>query len=514
MSSPMCLTLLSLPTEVLESILPHLNQHDLTKCVRVSRTWNKVLVPYLWRTLAIHSRHHLKRFVTNEAQRALRRNAAFVRELHLVHKVLYDQFLPTRETLISDPGVIHLDVYMISTFTNLCALELHPLRLSHSNPEFDLEILALVRQNPRLRCLKIDVKMNPKALINLVSRYIPHLEDFDLAASWRGDVKALLECLPECIRIVRLRDVFHVTTDNAQGKTSDTLGVSTTLTRHHHALESFHIGGNLAGKQEEVLVQFLESCSPKLKSFGGMGACFFGNAKITKTLSDLGISDWTSINLYAPQVGPLTAAAIVANCEQLEVLDIMDDGSCGLLGSHLQAVLSKAARLRSIQAHWLLGSNKITAMNILSSEWATTSLEHMDLKIDVSRADEALPDNDPAVQASHSVQRHVLRRLGQQTKFKELKVGGMAYSSATGQFGHQRDCLEMTLESGLDELVDLKDLEVLDFHHMDHRAGVPELEWMVANFPRLRMVVGMLDTLSPPSDDVQEWLRTHRPTWR
>ncbi|KAG0008775.1 hypothetical protein BGZ82_004440, partial [Podila clonocystis] len=345
--------------------------------------------------------------------------------------------------------------------------------------------------------------------------HIPHLEDFNLTVYWRSDVKALLECLPECIRTVRLRNVFHVAADNSQGKTSDTTGVSTTSARHHHDLESLHIGGSLEGKHEEVLVQFLESCSPKLKSVGGMEACFFGNARIARALSDLGIvwkelnrtslphnvsdadlaklisckSDWTSIDLRTCQVGPLTAAAIVANCEQLELLDIMDDGACGLLGSHLQAVLSKATRLRSIQAHWLLGSDKITATDILSSQWVTNSLEHMDFKIDVPRADEALPDNDAAVQASRSVQRQVLRRLGQQTKLRELKIGGMASTSATGQFGHQRDCLEMTLESGLDELAELKDLEVLDAHHMDHRAEVSELEWMVANLPRLQMVI-------------------------
>ncbi|KAG0342577.1 hypothetical protein BG005_002653 [Podila minutissima] len=540
MSSLTPVTLPSLPTEVLEIILPHLSQPDLTKCVRVSRAWNKALVPYLWRTLAIHSRHHLKRFITNEAQQALRRNATFVRELHLVHKVLYDKSLPSRKTLISDPGVMLLEVYTISPFTNLRALELEPVRLARPNPEFDLEIFALVRQNPHLRRLLVNVKMDPKTLINLVTKHIPHLEDLDLAVSWRGDVKALLDCLPECIRTVCLRNVVHDAPGNAQGKTSDASDATTTLARHHHALESLHVAGNLAGKQEEVLVPFLESCSPKLKSVGGTGSYFFGNARIAKILSNLGIvckelsqyslpdnvsdadlaeliaanSEWTSIELYTRQVGPLAAAAIVECCEHLEALDIMHSGARGLSGSHLQAVLRKATKLRSLQAHWILNADKITAMNILSSQWATTSLEHMDLKIEVPRADEALPDASTAIQASRSVQRQVLRRLGQQKKLRKLVIGGMATTLATGEFSHQRDCLEMTLESGIDELADLKNLEVLDIHHMDHRAGVPELEWMVANLPRLQMLIGMLDTLMPPSDEVREWLSTHRPSWR
>ncbi|KAF9353541.1 hypothetical protein BGX26_008688 [Mortierella sp. AD094] len=539
MSSPTAPpTLVTLPTEVLESILPLLSQHDLTQCVRVSREWNIALVPYLWRTLAIRSRSQLRSFVTNETQRALFKNAAFVRELHIVYNKLYNQFLPSRETLSSDPGVVRLDVYAIGLFNNLRSLELHPLK--HPRNELDQDILALIRQNPALSRLKIDVEMDPKALMSLITEHMPNLQDLDLSVSWRGDVKVLLENLPECIRTVRLRDVFYVAPGNAGKAFRVESGASSTTIERHHTLESLYIGGNLAGQEEDVLVPFLESCSRNLKSFGGMGsACFFRNARIARALSNLGIvwkelnrrslspnesdaniakfislsSNWTSIDLYTRLVGPLTAAAIVDNCERLEALDIMDSGARGLSGSHLQAVLSKATRLRSLQAHWVLDADKITALDILSSEWVTTSLEHMDLKIDVPRADEALSDS-AAIQSSRSIQRQVLRRLGQQKNFRKLVIGGMATTPATGRFGHQRNCLEMTLESGLDELVDLKDLELLDIHHMDHRVGVPELEWMTENLPKLRQLIGMLDTLRPPLPGVREWLRTHQPAWR
>ncbi|KAG0376906.1 hypothetical protein BGX24_007017 [Mortierella sp. AD032] len=46
--------------------------------------------------------------------------------------------------------------------------------------------------------------------------------------------------------------------------------------------------------------------------------------------------------------------------------------------------------------------------------------------------------------------------------------------------------LKMTLESGMDELEGLKELVYIDIHNMDHRVGVPELEWMVANLPMLK----------------------------
>lgn len=540
MTSSTPLTLPDLPTEVLESILPHLSQPDLAPCVRVSRAWHKTLVPYLWRTLAIRSNAQRMKFDTDEAQKALRRHACHVRDLHIVLKEHYNEFLPSQQILISDPGVIHNKVFTTSPFSNLDSLELCHFNIWEVKVKRSQRILALVRQNPRLRRLKIDIDMDPSTLINIVTKYLPTLQDLDLSSYWRGDVKALLKNLPEGIRNVRLRNVFHEAPSEAQNKTSAESDVSATMARHHHALESLHIDGNLAGQVENILLPFLASCSRNLKSVRGTGLCIFVNAKITSALSDLGIvweilshhslpenisdadlakvisssSRWTSIDLHESLVGPLAAAAIVDNCGRLEVLDIMNHCGRGLSGSHLQAILSKATPLRSLQAHWLLHENKITASDILSSQWATTSLEHMDLKIDVPRADEALPDNSAVIQAHRNVQRQVLRRLGQQTKLRKLVIGGMATTPATGHFGHQRNCLEMTLESGLDELVDLKDLEELDIHHMDHRAGVPELEWMVANLPRLQLLIGMTDTLIPPSDEVREWIVTHRPMWR
>ncbi|KAF9371394.1 hypothetical protein CPC16_003090 [Podila verticillata] len=540
MTSSTPLTLPDLPTEVLESILPYLFQRDLAPCVRVSRAWHKTLVPYLWRTLAICSNAQRRKFDTEETQKALRRYAPLVRDLHIALKQHYDEFLPAQQILISDPGIIHIEVFAASPFSNLDSLEMCPLNHRDVKAKQSQRVLALVRQNPRIRRLKIDSRLDPSILMSIVTKYLPTLQDLDFSSPWRGDAKALLKNLPEGIRTVRLGSVVHEAQSKAQKKTSAESGVSSMMACHHHALESLHIDGNLYGHEENVLLPFLASCSRNLKSVSGTGLCIFVNAKITSALSDLGIlseklsqsslpritsdadlakiissgSRWTSIDLLTDQVGPLAAAAILDNCEQLEALDIMNSGSRGLTGSHLQAILSKATALRSLQAHWLLGANKITASDILSSQWATTSLEHMDLKIDVPRADEALPDNSAAIQASRHVQRQVLQRLGQQTKLRKLVIGGMATTPATGRFGHQRNCLEMTLESGLDELVDLKDLRELDIHHMDHRAGVPELEWMVANLPRLQMLMGMLDTLIPPSIEVREWLQTHRPTWR
>ncbi|KAG0302419.1 hypothetical protein BGZ98_007508 [Dissophora globulifera] len=526
MSSSTPFTLPSLPTEILESILLHLSQSDLTRCVRVSRVWHQILVTYLWRTLAIRTKAQHKKFNTNEAHRAL-------------HKRHYDRFLPAKQYAVSDFDDTPIVVFAASPFTYLDSLELSHLNFLNVDVEGSQKILALVQQNPRLRRLRIDIGMDPRTVLGIVAKCLPALQDLNLGLQWRGDVKDLLENLPEGIRTVRLGNVFHEAPGGSQYKTSVESGVSATTVRLHHALEFFYIDGDLAGHEETILLPFLASCSRNLKSVRSTRLRLFANAKIASILFDLGIvsrilskhslprsisdvdlakvissgSRWTNIELSTNQVGSLVAAAIVNSCERLETLDIMSHGARGLSGAHLQAILSKATPLRSLQAHWLLDANKITASDILSSQWATVCLEHMDLKIDVPRANEALPDNKAAIQDSRNVQRQVLQRLGQQTNLRKLVIGGKVTSPMTGDYIHQRNCLEMTLESGLDELVYLKELEELDIHHMDHRAGVPELEWMVANLPRLQILRGMLDCLKPPSNEVREWLITHQAKW-
>jgi len=63
---------------------------------------------------------------------------------------------------------------------------------------------------------------------------------------------------------------------------------------------------------------------------------------------------------------------------------------------------------------------------------------------------------------------------------------------------YQEHCLEMSLISGLETLERLKDLQELDVSLMDHRIGVPELEWMQKHRPSLRQLNGMFATCLNP----------------
>jgi hypothetical protein len=79
-------------------------------------------------------------------------------------------------------------------------------------------------------------------------------------------------------------------------------------------------------------------------------------------------------------------------------------------------------------------------------------------------------------------------------------------------------CLEFSLESGLELLEEMKKLRVLDVTSTAHRIGVPELEWMRVHWPRLKEVRGLASERrwAGEGEDgmavhaaVEEWMAVH-----
>ncbi|KAF9090419.1 hypothetical protein BGX23_005980 [Mortierella sp. AD031] len=110
----------------------------------------------------------------------------------------------------------------------------------------------------------------------------------------------------------------------------------------------------------------------------------------------------------------------------------------------------------------------------------------------------------------HEQQRRVLHQLSRFTNLKVLDLGRekaeavlpleddgddeqfpVCQAGYTIAYGRRTDTLELTLESGLDELASLKDLEVFGFEGIDHRIGKKELEWMAVNWPKLKEIRGL-----------------------
>lgn len=72
----------------------------------------------------------------------------------------------------------------------------------------------------------------------------------------------------------------------------------------------------------------------------------------------------------------------------------------------------------------------------------------------------------------------------------------------------------MTLESGLDELVGLKDLEILEVSLTKHYIDDPELEWIVKHWPKLQAAIGMFRNCRGPVPGVREWIDMNHGEWK
>lgn len=109
-------------------------------------------------------------------------------------------------------------------------------------------------------------------------------------------------------------------------------------------------------------------------------------------------------------------------------------------------------------------------------------------------------------------QKRAYDRLAGLKQLKSLQLGprpprGMGYYPDDLR---REDSLELTLESGMDRLSELKRLEVFAFEGTSHGVGKAELEWMAENWPRLRGLRG-LNGWSRESKELKEYMNQRRP---
>ncbi|KAF9132541.1 hypothetical protein BGX30_012621 [Mortierella sp. GBA39] len=136
---------------------------------------------------------------------------------------------------------------------------------------------------------------------------------------------------------------------------------------------------------------------------------------------------------------------------------------------------------------------------------------------------------------SRDIQQQVLDRLASLNRLQTIDLG-FEYRNLDFFFGYglsgqeeaaQRDydygspfadTLELSLDSGLDRLGVLADLEVFGFESLDHRIGRGELAWMGTNWPRLKVMRGIHEVRDPlfgkRSVDSYEELRIYMRTLR
>jgi hypothetical protein len=159
----------------------------------------------------------------------------------------------------------------------------------------------------------------------------------------------------------------------------------------------------------------------------------------------------------------------------------------------------------------------------LESEWVCSNLEVFGCRIggiprpDITREIHGQPAEyrvmEGTLQESVKLQRQVYARLARFTKLRELTLGFPLDASEARtdesyrEFYQQYGCLAMTLDSGLDLLKGLKDLQVVGLVGMEiYIEGEKEKTWFEENWPHATIRVEYDSTCQDSDDnDSDDW---------
>ncbi|KAG0028646.1 hypothetical protein BGZ81_004544 [Podila clonocystis] len=539
-------TLFTLPAEIFHMIFSYFVRNNFVKCATLNKAFHALVTPHLWGNLQFRTSDQVQRFLTDASQQAFARNAGLVRYL-VTNEELYHLFLPVKamsskssssSACLKNQSPLAADgIYHVAVCTNLQHICLAgsgeyfqyvPVR----NPigiEKENAISALFLQNLSLTSVLIHSNVRPKALLRMVSAELPNLRTFEVRnriSAWTA--QALLLNLPECIESVDL----CIEEDNVSNGPDMLEVVPLTQPKKHPALKYLLLDIDSTSREEIVLLPFLDSCSMRLEQFGYFTPRCFNNDKIRSALGRLGVemdvldsealhgnwsstdgeiaaalmlsSKWQEIYLEGfGYAGSLTLAAILDHGEHLRTVEL---SGCGDFSSKdLCSILRRCKFLERFVTIDEREPDPITdpgfsGADLIAFDWASRSLKTWSCRIEVP--------------SSHEIQRQIYQKLALQTKLKCLRLGCIPMDSDWGdETEQQEECLEMTLASGLDELSVLKEIEELDVSHMHQSMGVPELEWMAANWPKLKTVTGLYKTCLNPVPGALEWVLEHHDEW-
>ncbi|KAG0348139.1 hypothetical protein BG004_005965 [Podila humilis] len=544
MNSSGLLSSFSLPTEIYLAILQHCDQRTLTKCARVSKSFNHLAIPYLWRNFHITNSFRFQRFNNAHGHLALAKNAHHIEDLHLLYTEIWLLFAKTPDiTSDGEPS----DIF--SRCTNLRRLSIqyggawNPQYLrSLSGPQLIHEAIlgALVRNNPGIEELRLFDFVRPQILWPLINRSLPRLRNFttsSMCSYGQATTMAILQYLPETIERIETRVQHPHYDERPADMTLLWERMSGQTPKAHPQLAYLHIDGKMYSADESaLLLPFLAGCTKPLKSFRMFSLEWAGNVQVRNELSRLGVtlkdftlaghrggtlqndvdiaerlchSDrWETINMdFCKGIGPLSLSRLMDSCKNIRRLSLA--GCSTLSSADFVVLLGHMPHLEAFEALGYERGDEVKTLNpvlyasdmVGSLVWGSRSLKIFRCKITVDRRDVEM-------------QQRTYQKLAELPLLQVLTLGQTYSWSEKRQdprFHHH--CLPMTLESGLDELKALKNLKKLSVFYMAHNVGVPEMEWMDINWPALEVVEGLLSAVRDHLPGVLQWMKTRRPRW-
>lgn len=239
---------------------------------------------------------------------------------------------------------------------------------------------------------------------------------------------------------------------------------------------------------------------------------------------------WQGINIgdfgWKTYITEADRKAIVHTASQRGFQKLIIHDEEWLSDEDLLAILRTCPTLRALRCGYER-YHTIAALELTQKPWSCKWLKVLHLVISgiprpdikTDARDRPIPTGTPfhsgTMEESRVIQRKVYAQLGALVCLEELSLGynipsdtitvteantdgSDDCSNNTGSVAIkynrflQLNCLELTLESGLDLLSELKSLESLSVFGMDHRIGKKELLWMQRHWHSIRMVCGLL----------------------
>ncbi|KAF9930330.1 hypothetical protein FBU30_000603 [Linnemannia zychae] len=291
-------------------------------------------------------------------------------------------------------------------------------------------------------------------------------------------------------------------------------------------------------------IRFKELHVPKTQEDNSVIAEMINEIHDPLILMDTVQQCWHTISIkeIVKEHSDLILDAILKSCQGLVRLHVPQGE--WISSRKIQSILCCAKDLRIFHA---VRPPVLYAQDFISSKWSCRWLTVLSIQIlGIPRPDivsdrlgreRALADREAegTMSASRALQRKVYQQLGLLTHLEFLDLG-IHVSSSLGEdlidvggiiFDRQfqLDCLEMSLESGLDLLSSLQNLRSLRVVGMEHRIGIEELKWMLVHFLRLESLKGVNPEICylplyvrptriyKPEPEVEQWLTTQKYTW-
>ncbi|KAK3811083.1 MAG: hypothetical protein J3Q66DRAFT_58648 [Benniella sp.] len=521
--------MLDLP-ELLEKVFQHLDRHDLTQCAQVNKQWHALTIPHIWRDLTCvrpgdttgkaFGKVVLEDYLQEKKhEEGPSQPSVLSKYGHLI------RLLPSpidlgrafrsqvRTQQGNEPTAYDL---LFHLFKYSSKAQVQSLRYNYKDPEKDKMKSVLAFTLPRLRSFYIETF----CLEGTQSEFFKFKSLLDQCST-------TLQKLDLHINVLGAREPVDMTDEATENESICWTSLKDLTLRH--TADPWDAGSlwswmwKRCGQVERLHVRKIDQSTPSLVQ--AMSAYMHNLREIVigdYIVSDQGVHTedameddvvaallsgslrgWKSVSVLSnAKFGRETMNALVLHYSALEELNV--DGNTHLPSSDLVQVLRSCPHLHTLTyTHTTEGislSDGETFVDLdpdtgILKPWRCEgSLKVLDIKITgIPRPD--LESESVVAEAypgqGREIQSQVYERLGRLTHLKTLWLG-----DHLGAF--QRDCLEMSLESGLDKLSGLKSLKKLSVGKMATKIGIQEIRWMVENWPKLSVLYGFdLGVLKP-----------------